>query len=158
MPKQGKKNDQDEPDEGPSQACAPGTKGEARTDDKLEELTGLVKSLTIQVSRMQQQVNMMSDEQRTELDTRDEIRRPGRGDDDNGGYGDFDDPEEMMSQTSWEGRPQRDPKLLPLSPDDDIEHFLMTFERKARCVAGLKMDGLYVWFPYSLVKHAVLMF
>ncbi len=70
----------------------------------------------------------------------DEIHRPQRGDDYNGGDGDFDDPDEMMSHTSWDGRPQRDPKLLPLSPDDDIEHFLTTFERMAR-VCRWPKDG-----------------
>lgn len=29
-------------------------------------------------------------------------------------------------------RPYREPKLLPLAPDDDIEHFLTTFERMAQ--------------------------
>ncbi|KAK7898999.1 hypothetical protein WMY93_019852 [Mugilogobius chulae] len=29
-------------------------------------------------------------------------------------------------------RPHREPKLLPLAPDDDIEHFLTTFERMAQ--------------------------
>ncbi|TKS65328.1 Retrovirus-related Pol polyprotein from transposon 17.6 [Collichthys lucidus] len=165
MPRPAKKNDQEEPDEGPSGACAPGTRTE-KPEDKLDELAGLVKSLMQaqverdqqrekessrqeqrwrrmqhQVSQIQQQVGMMTDEQRTELDTMEESYHPQRRDDgrdDNDG--DFDDPDEMMSQASGGYRPQRDPKLLPLSPDDDIEHFLTTFERMAR-VCHWPKDG-----------------
>lgn len=166
MPRQGRKNGQEQPDEGPSGACAPDTLRDAKTEDKLDELAGLVKSLMraqtegnqqrekesslqeqrwrrmqYQVSQMQQQVNMRKEEQRTEPDTMDESQRPQRDDENGGDYhdGDFDDPDEMMSQASWVVR-QREPKLLPLSPDDDIEHFLTTFERMAQ-VCHWPKDG-----------------
>lgn len=92
---------------------------------------------------MQQQVSMMAEEQRTELDTMDENPSPQRDDEDNGrdnNDGDSDGPDETMSQANWDYRQQRDPKLLPLSPNDDTEHFLTTFERMAQ-VCHWPKDG-----------------
>ncbi|CAI5642675.1 unnamed protein product [Oreochromis niloticus] len=40
--------------------------------------------------------------------------------------------QQMWSLPRQEPFHQRDPKLLPLTPDDDIEHFLTTFERMAQ--------------------------
>ena len=169
MPKRGKKSGQEEPDEGPSGACGPDIRTGATTEEKkLDELAGLVKSLIQaqterdqqretesscqeqrwrrmqhQVSQMQQQVAMMTEEQRTELDTREGIHPPQRGDYDNGRDhhdGDSDDPDERMSPTSWDCTQRRDPKLLPFAPDDDVEHFLTTFERMAR-VCRWPKDG-----------------
>lgn len=54
-----------------------------------------------QVSQIQQHVGMTTEEQRTELDTMDENYRPQRDDGRDNNDGDFDDPDEMMSQTSW---------------------------------------------------------
>ncbi len=57
-----------------------------------------------------------------------------------------DDPGEATSRMSQGFRPQREPfvhrepKLLPLSTEDDIEHFLTTFERMA-CVCRWPKNG-----------------
>ncbi|CAB1447611.1 unnamed protein product [Pleuronectes platessa] len=119
MPKQGKKSGQEEPDEGSSGACAPDIRTGAKTEEKLDELAGLVKSLIQaqterdqqketescqeqrwrriqhQVSQMQQQVAMMTEEQSWTRGMK--IHPPQRGDDDNGRDNhdrDSDDPDE----------------------------------------------------------------
>ncbi|KAG8006260.1 hypothetical protein GBF38_005491 [Nibea albiflora] len=49
MPRQGRKADQEEPDEGASGAsgaCAPGTKPDAKAEEKLDELAGLVNEIS----------------------------------------------------------------------------------------------------------------
>lgn len=83
-----------------------------------------------QVSQIHQQANVIRDEHRPQHDTLEEGQPPQRTDGD-------DDPGEMSSHMSLGFSPQGtplstgNPKLLPLSADDDIEHFLTTCERMA---------------------------
>ena len=108
------------------------------------------KRMQYQFSQMQQQVNLMRDDYKPEQDTREVSHFLQGGDDENDendeNDDDDDDPGEMTSQMNVGFRPQREPlahrepKLLPLSAEDDIEHFLTTFERLAH-VCRWPKDG-----------------
>lgn len=140
-----KKNGPPEEHEGASSTVDSGALAASNPEKKLEELSKLVKSLV--------QSQTARDKQREEESSRQEQRwwkmqhqlqqiqlhiqereqqeeqRQHRGD------GDEDDPDEFFERS--DARPHREPpvyrepKLHPLSPDDDIEHFLTTFERIA---------------------------
>ena len=133
---------QQEPDDGAG--------AEATAGEKLEELADLLKNLVRsqavkekklekesarqeqrwenmqhQFSQIQQQVNWMG---KVENRGEHEGRADGEEDDDD------DDDGEITRKSVRPGRAplaHREPKLLPLSAEDDIEQFLTTFERMA---------------------------
>ncbi|XP_045898329.1 zinc finger protein 18-like, partial [Micropterus dolomieu] len=157
MTRGGKKKHLDEMgDDEAGAAVDTGLKKGGSPEDKLDELAGLVKSLIqSQAARDQQienesarqeqrwrsmqhqfrqiqlQVNEMRDEQQQDQDNfgMDNDRQSDRGEPDEG--------PSMVSQQAGvlprrEPLTHRDPKLLPLTSEDDIEHFLTTFERMAQ--------------------------
>lgn len=147
----GRKPDHEEPDQGASASADPSSVTEATAGNKLDELTGLVKSLIhsqavkqiqmekdaarqeqrwetmqYQFSQIQRQFNMVRNEIGPD-DTQEEDQPHDLNNDDGGDYDDGD-PGEMMSFRPWRGPlVHREPKLLPLTANDDIEHFFDNF-------------------------------
>ncbi|KAJ0058012.1 hypothetical protein NL108_007232 [Boleophthalmus pectinirostris] len=83
--------------------------------------------MEIQVQRLQQQLIRMQPErsahpQRVSRPVQVTLEMPTEEE--------YEDEEEEGPR--YPHRPYREPKLLPLAPDDDIEHFLTTFERMAQ--------------------------
>ncbi|XP_055020344.1 uncharacterized protein LOC129411972 [Boleophthalmus pectinirostris] len=142
MPRGGKKAE--EPDEGNAVASGP-QEGTSGSKDKVEELTALVKALIekqdarekkqekdqlLQEQRwkaMQRQFQQIQQQHKSEHS---ELYVQGQGepscDYDDDGEDDGPDP------GGYGYRPQREPNLPILKPEDDIEHFLITFERMAQ--------------------------
>lgn len=157
MPRGNRKNDQQEdPDEGTSALVDQGAMAASTQGEKLDELADLVKNLVrSQAARDQQmdkdfsrqeqrwksmqhqfqqiqiQVNEIKDHRREHEQLEEEHED------------EVDDPGEGTSQMNIlrlqrelpvlrEPSALREPKLLPLAPDDDVEHFLTTFERMAQ--------------------------
>eukprot|EP00064_Thunnus_orientalis_P008601 superscaffoldBa00001035_g8624 len=151
-----KKHDQqEEPDDGASASADQRAMAAGNQGKMLDELACLVKSLIQsqaardqqtdkdfcrqeqrwksmqhQFQQMQLQVNEMKEDYRHEQVELEE-EQPG------GGSDEVVDPGEGTSQTknvSPQREPpvRREPKLLPLSPEDDTEHFLTTFEKMAQ--------------------------
>ncbi|KAL4007477.1 hypothetical protein ACER0C_001329 [Sarotherodon galilaeus] len=151
MTRSGKKNDCNEvAEDGEGATADPVAKAGAKPGDKLDELTALVKSLMQsqatrdqrmdkesaqqeqrwksmqhQFQQIQVQVKEMTEQQQEQEDN--QIEEGGEPDEGPSLTG-----QQMWSLPRQEPFHQRDPKLLPLTPDDDIEHFLTTFERMAQ--------------------------
>ncbi|KAI9525238.1 hypothetical protein NQZ68_009918 [Dissostichus eleginoides] len=124
-----------------------GSTAESKTEGKLEELAGLVttlvrvqaakdeqaekassiqecrwRSMQQQFTEMQQQVSRITQERRQEGDTQDDSQVHGRSEYHDSDYeGPAGGEDEMFNQRRHSFRQQREPKLLPLSPEDDIE-------------------------------------
>ncbi|XP_078793179.1 uncharacterized protein LOC144987743 [Oryzias latipes] len=122
--------------------------------DKLEELTTLVRTLVqSQASRdklvekesarqdqrwknLQHQFQMLQTQVK---ELKDDFETRAEQDDDDDDVGEGADDVQLAMPTSCGPVPptqrgpilQKQPKILPLSPEDDIEHYLMTFERIA---------------------------
>uniref|UniRef100_A0A669D272 Gypsy retrotransposon integrase-like protein 1 n=1 Tax=Oreochromis niloticus TaxID=8128 RepID=A0A669D272_ORENI len=151
MTRSGKKNDCNEmAEDGEGATADPVAKAGAKPGDRLDELTALVKSLMQsqatrdqrmdkesarqeqrwksmqhQFQQIQVQVKEMTEQQQEQEDN--QIEEGGEPDEGPSLTG-----QQMWSLPRQEPFHQRDPKLLPLTPDDDIEHFLTTFERMAQ--------------------------
>ncbi|KAL4007856.1 hypothetical protein ACER0C_001708 [Sarotherodon galilaeus] len=151
MTRSGKKNDSNEvAEDGEGATADPVAKAGAKPGDRLDELTALVKSLMQsqatrdqrmdkesarqeqrwksmqhQFQQIQVQVKEMTEQQQEQEDN--QIEEGGEPDEGPSLTG-----QQMWSLPRQEPFHQRDPKLLPLTPDDDIEHFLTTFERMAQ--------------------------
>uniref|UniRef100_A0A669EUZ0 Gypsy retrotransposon integrase-like protein 1 n=1 Tax=Oreochromis niloticus TaxID=8128 RepID=A0A669EUZ0_ORENI len=151
LTRNGKKNDSNEvAEDGEGATADPVAKAGAKPGDRLDELTALVKSLMQsqatrdqrmdkesarqeqrwksmqhQFQQIQVQVKEMTEQQQEQEDN--QIEEGGEPDEGPSLTG-----QQMWSLPRQEPFHQRDPKLLPLTPDDDIEHFLTTFERMAQ--------------------------
>ncbi|KAL4008478.1 hypothetical protein ACER0C_002330 [Sarotherodon galilaeus] len=151
MMRSGKKNDCNEvAEDGEGATADPVAKAGAKPGDKLDELTALVKSLMQsqatrdqrmdkesarqeqrwksmkhQFQQIQVQVKEMTEQQQEQEDN--QIEAGGEPDEGPSLTG-----QQIWSLSRQEPFHQRDPKLLPLTLDDDIEHFLTTFERMAQ--------------------------
>ncbi|XP_028253710.1 uncharacterized protein LOC114429061 [Parambassis ranga] len=148
MTRGGKKNDQqEEQSEGKGAPTEQGAMASATQGEKLDELAGMVKSLVrSQAARdqqmekdfsrqeqrwksMQQQFHQMQMELR---EMKEDYTREGMVDEDGETEEPGEGPSQMNIRPERETTARREPKLLPLSPEDDIEHFLTTFERMAQ--------------------------
>ncbi|XP_047208443.1 uncharacterized protein LOC124859599 [Girardinichthys multiradiatus] len=148
-----KKQDQQvEPDDGVKPSTAQGGAAASNPEEKIEELTDLVKSLIRSQAARDQQMekdasrqeqkwkSMQHQFQQIQLQVH-EMQQDPRGEPRESGawrpQADSD-PGEGTSQPTNPIRPERDlsmhskPKLHPLSSNDDIEHFLTSFERMAQ--------------------------
>ncbi|XP_043959103.1 uncharacterized protein LOC122823502, partial [Gambusia affinis] len=147
-----KQDQQVEPDEG-AKSSADQVGVAPSNPEKIEELADLVKSLIESQSVRDQQLakeaarqdhrwkSMQHQFHQIQQQVYD-LRQDSGGDQLQSGalrpQEDREDPGEGTSQLSSDAGPERDfsmhrePKLHPLLPDDDIEHFLTTFERMAQ--------------------------
>jgi len=122
----------------------------ASSPDKLEELTSLVKSLVS--SEAERDQNMKAEAMHQEQRWRTmphrflQIQAQVKLDKKDKKADDEEDTEVMACRTSQQNEPpppqraprmHRDPKLIPLALDDDIEHFLTTFERTFERIATI---------------------
>lgn len=149
-----KLDQQEEADVGASASAAQGAMAAGNQGEKLDELAGLVKnilhsqitrdqqldkeftrqeerwkSMQHQFQQMQFQVNEMKDDRHERVEQEEEQSE--------GGHDEDDDPDEgtsLANNLRLRSEPPvcRDPKLLPLSPVDDIENVLTTVERMAQ--------------------------
>uniref|UniRef100_A0A8C8DU52 SCAN box domain-containing protein n=1 Tax=Oryzias sinensis TaxID=183150 RepID=A0A8C8DU52_9TELE len=145
---------QQQQDEGAAAASDAGAIG-SNPEEQMEELKGLVKSLIKaqatrdqkldkdfsrqeqrwksmqhQFQQLQCQVNDLTEQKLEQGMEQDEME-----DDD-----DEDDAQPRIGPVALVGVPQREPRLPQLTPEDDIEHFLATFERMAQVCRWPKED------------------
>lgn len=115
---------------------------QASKDEQAEKVSSIQecrwRSMQQQCTEIQQQVSRIAQERRQEDDTQDNSQFHGRSEYQDRDYeGPAGDDDEMSNQRRHSLQQQREPlahrepKLLPLSPEDDIEQFLTTFERIA---------------------------
>lgn len=145
-----KQDQQEDPDDG-AKSSDDQVGAASSNPDKIEELADLVKSLIQSQSMRDQQLAKEASRQEHRWKSMqhqfhqiqqqvNDLTQDSGGDRLQSGAAqpqdDMDDPEEGSSQQSvWPERDfsmHREPRLHPLLPNDDIEHFLTTFERMAK--------------------------
>ncbi|KAK7915939.1 hypothetical protein WMY93_011700 [Mugilogobius chulae] len=138
----------EEPDEGNAEPSASqGELSSSKAKDNVEELTALVKALIerqddrekkhekdklLQEQRweaMQRQFQQIQQQQKTSEPHELEVQGQNEPSCE---YGESDSDDDGPDPGGYSYKPQREPKLPILTPEDDIEHFLITFERMAK--------------------------
>lgn len=148
MPRGGKRNNEAETQDSTTTMSGAEAAPGASTDDKLDQLASLVQSMMQSQTARDQQMEKESARQEMrwknlqhqfrQLQAHvEELKEERQHDGDNmeedpQTYVDQGDDDEQSQMFYRLPAGQREPKLLPLTSDDDVEHFLTTFERMAK--------------------------